>query len=553
VLRYPCEGVAAEIVQNGLSFRGQINDFNGLSFSVTVSCEKLLSFSYLNSDLPVTVLLRKGEELLYSGECRVIRQDDGAKERTYVFEPIARHLSRFKQKIHRSPRHRLHPSPNLFFIHPFTGKSLMLEIDELAGSGFSVMENYVSPTLIPGMILPKVEIEFAFTVRITCRAQVLSQSIVADDSSSDPSGKLVRCGVAILDMNSGDQALVASLLHRATDRNSYVCSRVDIDELWRFLFQSGFIYPQKYLSMQGNLDRIKETYRKLYLENPDIARQFVYRENGEIRGHISMVRFFEKTWLFHHHASTGTVKAGIVVLDQIGRYVNDFYHMHSSHFGYVLCYFRPENRFPMRVFGGFQKRLADLKGCSMDDFAHLLFRRNERVFSLTRGLRLEPFSQADYYELNDYYRSASGGLMMTAFELEPASRKAMAIKKVYEDIGMKRDQKLFSLKDGDSLMAVFIANMSDWGLNMSNLTNCITAIVLDDTLSADNFSSACNEVVKCYGEEEVTALVFPLSYAEKTGLSRGKVYTLWSFNTQYTDAYLDFVHRLTKRHQDSGN
>lgn len=549
MLRHRCDGVDVEIIQNGLSYRGRLDDFSALSFSATVSCEKSLPFSYINNDLPLIILLRKGWELLYSGECRIVRHNGEAKERTYVFEPVAQHLSRFKQKMHRSPRHRLHPSPNLFFVHPLTGKSLSLEIDELSGSGFSVIESYESATLIPGMILPKVEIEFAFSVKVTCRVQVLTRGLVTDNSSSDPFQRFMRYGVAILDMSSEDQTLVASVLHQATNRNSFVCTRIDLDELWRFFFKSGFIYSKKYLSMQGNLDKVKENYRKLYLDNPDIARHFVYRENGEVQGHISMVRFFEKTWLFHHHASTGAAKAGIVVLDQIGRYVNDFYHMRSSHFAYVLCYFRPDNRFPRRVFGGFQKELADLNGCSLDDFAHLSFRRNERVFPLSRGLTLEPFTQSDLYELTDYYHYVSGGLLLKAFELEPASRKTMAIRKVYENIGMKRDQRLFSLKDGDSLKAVFIANMSDLGLNMSNLTNCITAIVLDDTLSGDDFTSAFSEVIKCYEEEEVTALVYPVAYAEKIGLSRGKVYTLWSFNTQYTDVYLDFVHRLTKKHQ----
>ncbi|MGC2062857.1 MAG: hypothetical protein WA610_07745 [Thermodesulfovibrionales bacterium] len=545
--RHPCRGIEAEIIQHGLSFRGQLKDFSAVSFSVMLSLGKIQSFADISMDIPPTISLRKEEELLYSGQCRTVRHDGGTNDRTFAFEPVAGLTNRFKSKKHRSPRHRLNPSPNLFFIHPLTGKPITLKIHELAGSGFSVIENYETAVLIPGMILSTVEIEFAFGISVTCRAQVITRRIITDSVHAAPPDTCVLCGVVILDMDSAAQKLVASLLHQATNSNSSVCSRVDPDELWEFFFKSGFIYPKKYIAMHGDIDKIKETLRKLYLENSDIARHFVYREDGKVQGHLSMIRFYEKTWLFHHHASTGTAKAGIVVLDQICRYVNDFCHMHSAHLDYIVLYFRPENRFPRRVFGGFQKHISNNKACSLDDFAHLLFKKNGCVSRLADGMTLKACTQNDLDDLTDYYAYASGGLMLNAFELT-AIQPAMTIRKVYENIGMKRNQLLFSLREDNSLKAVFIVNLSDLGLNMSNLMNCITVMVLDNDLSSDNFVAACNDVVTAYAAEEVTVLVYPVSYAEKQGLSRGKVYTLWSFSTQYADEYLEFLNGLKGRH-----
>jgi hypothetical protein len=546
--RYPSQGIEVEMVQNGLSFKGRLNDFSAFSFSAAMSLGNFLSFKYITPEITITVFIKKAEELLYSGECRVIRHNEGVKERTFVLEPATHYLHRFKPKTHRSPRHRLHPSPNIIFEHPFSGKTVSLKIDEMSGSGFSVIERCESSTLLPGMILPHVDIEFAYGVKVNCRAQVMTQSIVSDTSSSASSNTVLRCGIAILDMEPASQILIASILHQAANKNSYVCNRVDIDELWKFFFKTGFIYPKKYCSIYQNMEQFKETYRKLYLESPDIARHFIYQDKGQIQAHISMIRFFENTWLFHHHASVGTGKAGLVVLDQIGRYVNDVYNMYSSHMQYVLCYFRPDNRFPNRVFGGYARHLSNPKLCSLDDFAHILFRKNRHLPSLPAFLTLEPSTASDLFELEDYYSYVSGGLMLTAFELDPASPSNMPIRGIYEKNGMKRDRQLYSLKDGKNLRALFMANISDAGLNMSNLTNCVTVFILDgDKLPLDHFLSACNRVVQNYAEDETPILVYPTSYAERVELGNDKVYRLWSFNTQHTDHYLDFISHLVRR------
>jgi hypothetical protein len=548
VERWSCRGVDVEMIQNGLSFRGTLKDCSGISFSAVMSCGSMSSFTYVNPEIGVMVLLKKREELLFSGECRVVRTGGGAEEKTFVFEPSIHTFRRFRRKTHRSRRHRLYPSPNVSFAHPFTGRIISRRIDELSGSGFSVIERYESCTLIAGMILPQVEIEFAHGVYVRCKAQVITRSIIQETSAPPDSETLVRSGVAILDMDQASQTLVASVLHQAADKNSYVCNRVDIDELLKFFFKTGFIYPKKYLSLFSDIESFRETYRKLYMETPDIARHFIYQDNGKILGHISMIRYFENSWLFHHHASVGISKAGLVVLDQIGRYLNDVFNMHSSHLQYALCYFRPENRFPNRVFGAFARHLANPKQCSLDDFAHVLLRKKQHLPPLPASTTLEQSTTSDLFELEDYYSYYSGGLMTAAFELAPSSPADMPIEDIYKQNGLKRERHLYSLKEGNKLKALFIANVSDAGLNMSNLTNCVTAFVLDgDTLPADYFLSACNKLTQCYAEDEIPFLVSPTTYAEKNALGHNKIYRLWSFDVQQLDHYLDFISHLVRK------
>jgi hypothetical protein len=70
---------------------------------------------------------------------------------------------------------------------------------------------------------------------------------------------------------------------------------------------------------------------KLYNLNSQIARHFIYQEKGRILGHMSMLRFYANSWLIQHHAAKTSAghKAGLMVLDQIGRMVTESHRLHS--------------------------------------------------------------------------------------------------------------------------------------------------------------------------------------------------------------------------------
>jgi hypothetical protein len=100
--------------------------------------------------------------------------------------------------------------------------------------------------------------------------------------------------------------------------------------------------------------------------------------------------------------------AGLVVLNQIGRYINDFSWMHSTHMQYVMCYYRPENKFPNRVFGGFANYLKNPGQCSIDELAYCHFPEiNSSVRDLETLLKnskatLEKASPDDLFALNAF-------------------------------------------------------------------------------------------------------------------------------------------------------
>jgi hypothetical protein len=421
-----------------------------------------------------------------------------------------------------------------------------LKVVDLSGSGFAVEENQNNSVLLPGMILPELELSFANSFNIKCRAQV----VYRNNNETEKEGNWVKCGVALLDINIQDHAKLISILQQTQNENSYFCNRVDLDELWNFFFETGFIYPDKYEHIQKNKHQIKATYEKLYNNDSNITRHFIYQDNGRIMGHMAMLRYYKKTWLIHHHAARKSAlnKAGLIVLDQIGRMGNNSHRLDSLHMEYLMCYYRPENKFPSRVFGGAANSIHDPKGCSIDTFAFYRHQRDlTRVASLPESWQLIRASEVDLLELENFYQHVSGGLMLDATDLRPNCLSIDTLSEEYERLGLKRDRQLFALRQEDQLKAIVIVNLTDLGLNLSDLTNCIKIFVLDkNALSADILNATLDILATKFQKTDMPALLYPAAYADEQSIAYEKRYNLWAFSLQFSDQYFKYINRLLR-------
>jgi len=543
VRRHLCKGIQVDFIQNGIIFYGSLLNFSAVSFCIEVSTEPAQPFQWVNPEDTVYVTFKNKQDILYSGECRIIRQTYGPKKSAFVLQPVNDEIRRFKTKKFRSARHELSPSPNINFIHPFTQKLISMEVEDLTGSGFSVEEDIDNAVLLVGMIIPELDIELAYGFKIRCKSQVVNRNVHKTNLNA-----LAKCGMTVLDMGVEEQVRLSSYLHQAVNKKAYVCNRVDTDALWKFFFETGFIYPKKYALMCADKEKFKETYEKLYVENPHIARHFIYQDKGIIQAHVSIIRFYEDTWLLHHHAALRAKHstAGLVVMRQVERYINDFHRLYSTHMNFVGCYFRPENKFPVRVFGGCAREINNPKACSVDSFAYFCFPRTGTQPNLPEAMALTKTQPEDLLELENFYEYESGGLMLQALDLTPDMLDNDNLSKEFKRLGFKRERILFSLKKNDALKAVIVVNVSDIGLNLSNLTNCFHVFILDAKYLPFSVISICLSMLAKYYEQqdEIPVLLYPVSYAQSQAVPYEKIHTLWIMNTQYGDQYFKYMDNL---------
>ncbi len=237
VRRYICHSVKSELIQTGFVARGDLLDFSPQGFRVRVKADAQCSFNWLNTDEMVCLNLYDGERVILSAMCNVRRQVDDCRGRDLVLTPNQEPIRRFKKKVIRNPRYLLSPPPTVLFEHPLTRKRAQRMIYDISTSGFSVDELADESVLIPGMVIPDMTITYARMLKLKCKAQVMYRRPEGD--------KTIRCGLAILDMDIRTYSQLSQIITNSHDANSNISNEVEMDALWEFFFDTGFIYPKE--------------------------------------------------------------------------------------------------------------------------------------------------------------------------------------------------------------------------------------------------------------------------------------------------------------------
>lgn len=548
VKRYKCSDISIKLFQNGLLFEGELETFSPVSLSATIPDEIPINYKQeIRGKEPVEIMIQKNNELFFAGRCEVTRQTKTSTGNTLVLTPRNNQIQRFKSKEFRSIRQKLNPSPNINFLHPFTGKRVNLTINDISGAGISAEESSETSLLLPGMIIPDLKIELTNGLELDCTCQVIYRSPLDEET--------VKCGFAFIDMSIKNQIRLTSFLLQALNKNAHVCTKINIDDLWDFFFETGFIYPEKYYYIQANKNRFIEVYKKLYEQDSDIAINFTYQDKGIIYGHLSMFRFYDKTWIIHHHAANSSKRstAGLVVLEQIGRYINEFHRLPSTQMDYVGCYFRPENKFPTVVFGGAARNISE--GCSIDKFAYLHLDKKDLDKNLPEEWKIHPATGSELAELTNFYDRTYGGLTLNALDIDSSrSDSDQKINDVFHSNGFKRHRALYSLKNRDKLIAVFMICVTELGLNLSDLTNSIHVFILDSgSLPNKILHSAISYLADHYDHDNLSILLFPKEYCTLEKIPFNKIYNFWVLDVEKGGAeYCKHIERLTNRQKAIG-
>jgi len=539
--RYRCQGIRAEVVQNGFRASGQMTDFSALAFAVQVTPTATGSFRWFNADSQSTVNLYRGEQMVFSAACRCVRQASDQVARDIVFAPMISHMNRFPKKKWRNPRIRVTPFPNITFNHPAINKMIQLDIHDLSVSGFAVYVSTDEDVLMVGMIIPDLTMNYAGALKIKCKAQILYRR--------NEKKKKIRYGFVILDMDVVNYDRLSHIVMNVIDPRTHVADEVDANQLWEFLFESGFIYPKKYNLVQAYRSPMKETYRRLYRDNPEIITQITYQRNGRIYGHASMVRSYKRTWMVHHLAARplNNKRTGLQVLKQVMHYFNGLYRLPTVGMDYMMFYFRPENRFPDHFFGGFARHFKNPRACSLDLFSYLNFPTSDAGRILPEGWLLEPCTGEDLEELSRFYRNTSDGLLLDVLHLDKEKEDGESLSQLYARHGFIRSCQGHSLKQNGRLKAVLIVNRSDPGLSLSDFLNGIKILVNDAAgLPWEVLSAAVSQCSGFYQIDKIPLLVYPSHYLEDKGVPFEKRYNLWIIHGHYAREYSEYMMENSK-------
>jgi hypothetical protein len=520
--------------------KGELLDYSSKGFCVRIVPMPRGGFDWSpGSDGLTMVHLRRDRRNFFSGLCQCLRQQEGPFFKDVVLAPSKNQGNRYERERVRKVSENILLRPVIIFDHPFIGKRIHLDVLDISTSGFSVCEKGNEGVLIEGIIIPDLTIEFAASVKMRCSAQVIG-------CTEEDMGGTVCSDFAILDMEINSYSQLSHILANAVDSHAYISKEVDMDALWEFFFEAGFIYPKKYGILQQNREHFKATWSKLYQQDLEISKHVTYQKNGRIYGHISMLRAYERTWMIQHFAAKRLEgrSPGLTVLKQIVCYLNEMHRLPSTMIDYMMVYFRPENRVPEKIFGGFARSRYNIGICSMDLFCYMPYSAPSIKNELPIGWSLSECSGINLCELNLFYRNRSGGLFIDALGIAQKNHSEKSLEEAYSRLGLLRKWRAYSLEYRGELAAVLIVNQSDFGFNLSQLLNGIQVLLINQKYVFWNIlSTAIGQLLVEHHMEKVSLLFFPSDDVKAGDIPFEKHYQLWIFDARFVEQFVEYMKR----------
>lgn len=410
--------------------------------------------------------------------------------------------------------------------HPFfPGRSLEGQVFEISTSGLSCMLQKTSFPVVPGMRFLNCSLQLPHKAPREFIFEVAHVDFRSDGNENQfkIGGEFVKAPIELIkDITAYAQETQGGLI---TD-----VSEEDLDLLWEFMFETNFIYQDKRRLLQSRSKEILQTYHRLISTDNPIVKKLVFKEDTEIKGHVSAIHFYDRAWIIQHLNALKSASAPSVAQSVIQGIVNFFYDakaLHKANVFYVMSFYRPNNLYPAILFGETAKRINDpLKSCTFD----LAYGLYQKVGD--RKEESEPYVDRpqDLVALSNHLIEQNMLSFVRACGLSQASELKLELSKDFASHGLMRDRHILMLEDGDEKVWG-VVEMSSVGLNLSELTNSIFLFARGEKF--DVISKLAGSIVErahqfYFEPRGIEPVVLqPLEMAKALNVNWSKTYTCW--------------------------
>jgi hypothetical protein len=237
-----------------------------------------------------------------------------------------------------------------------------------------------------------------------------------------------------------------------------------VEEIFALYERTGFLYPEKASRLRPHIELVRDNWRRMLRAGESLL--YVLTAGDEKRGLASLAvwRTAPHGWMPQHLVSDNNPFASRAV-------------MLAAAAGKILSgiddaqnWFRPENRFPARVFGSMVQTIGESL-CSVQ--RHSYFALPKRLsLSLSGKIRAVPYDPSQKQSLAAIASATRGGVYITGEDLL-GDVELRTVDEMYRSVGLRRTRSVWLAYKGSRREPVgaAIAYRGPLGVNFSYLEN----------------------------------------------------------------------------------
>jgi hypothetical protein len=418
---------------------------------------------------------------------------------------------------------------------PFTGRLGARPAVNITGSGAAFPVSGADELLPIGSRIPHLTLVMGDGIELTCRGVV--RTLVP---SKEP-GEMI-CGVEFIDLHRRDQARIADAIVHATRPDLRDGTGTPFTDLWRFLFEARFLYPEKLARL--NVDAIERTMTELLSRPNDILKTSLLVKDGEIQGHVSGVHTYRQTYSLQHLAArvTGrrTMTRGQLLSLALVEYLEQL-----PDIEWLKIWYRPANKWPARVYGSYAKRLA-VPALSHHKTYGYVVSNTSAPYTPEPGVTVRPATPADHPRIEAHFVASRDAVLLRSDDLTSPHLLLGELSAEYREFGLERRREVMVAERNGRFLGFALLEISSLGLNLSEITNTFRVFAEGGEVRAKRALVAhARERYRELGFERALGLSDDTTLDAFTtlGFEKVKEYCCWTWHRTQTQDFLKHVRR----------
>jgi hypothetical protein len=305
-----------------------------------------------------------------------------------------------------------------------------------------------------------------------------------------------------MSLDALDRQIIDSLPQLPDIYDSYgvQVNELSVSEIFALYERTGFLYPDKAARLFPHLAQVRENWRRMFRGGESLL--YVLTAGDEKRGRASLAvwRTSKNGWMSQHLVSENNPQASrAVLLAAAAARIRKDCDVSAQN------WFRPENRFPARVFGSMVKTIGESLS-SVQRHAYFALPRTLRLPSENQ-FRVIPYTPAHKEALLEIASAARGRIYVIAEELEQDT-EFKAVDELYRGVGLRRTRHIWLAyrANKEEPIGAAIAYRGPLGMNFSYLENRCD-LLLQPTLPESEVSQVAASLLTAssaaYGDFEL--------------------------------------------------
>ena len=298
-----------------------------------------------------------------------------------------------------------------------------------------------------------------------------------------------------MSLNTLDQKTVDSLpdLPDVYEAYGVQINALSVDEIFELYEHTGFLYPDKAARLFPHLGQVRENWRRMLSAGESLLYVLTAGDKKKGRASVAVWRTTQHGWLSQHLVSENNPYASrAVLLAAAAARIRKGCDISAQN------WFRPENRFPARVFGSMVQTIGE-RLSSVQRHAYFALPRSLSLPASSR-IRVAPYHPSQKESLLEIAAAARGSIYIMAEELGH-DVEFTAVDELYRDVGLRRTRHVWLAYrvNKDEPIGAAIAYRGPLGVNFSYLENRCD-LLLHPTLPEAEVSEAASALLTACAE-----------------------------------------------------